>query len=120
MKQSQKSKVSPRGEAGKSQKLRKGDEVKVIRGKDKGKTGKIEKVFPKENKVLIPGVNQYKRHLKARSQNRPSEIVTINKPIPVSNVLLVCPKCHLPTRVGFLLKENDKIRICRKCKEQIN
>lgn len=100
-------------------KLKKGDEVKVVKGKDKGKTGKVEKVFPKENKVLILGVNQYKRHLKARSQNKQSEIVTIIKPLPVSNIMLICPKCHLATRVGFSLKDNEKIRICKKCEQQI-
>lgn len=100
-------------------KLKKGDEVKVVRGKDKGKTGKIDKVFPKETKVLVSGVNQYKRHFKKRSQNQPSEIVTITKPLPSSNVQLVCPKCHLLTRVGFSLEGNDKIRVCKKCKAKI-
>jgi len=100
-------------------KLRKGDLVKVIRGKDQGKTGKIEKVFSKTNKVLIAGVNQYKRHLKARSQRQPSEIVTIIKPIPVSNAVIICPKCQLSTRVGFSYEDNKKIRICKKCKQNI-
>ncbi len=100
-------------------KFKKGDEVKVIMGKDKGKTGKIDKVFPKQNKVLILGVNQYKRHLKARSQNQASEIVTITKPIPLPNIVLVCPKCHLPTRIGLVLKENKKKRICKKCQQDI-
>lgn len=100
-------------------KLRKGDEVKVMRGKDKGKTGKIEKVFPKENKVVIPNVNLYKRHLKKRSQREPSEIVTLTKPIPVSNVKLVCPKCHLLTRAGFSIEAGKKERICTKCKQII-
>lgn len=107
-------------------KLKKGDEVKVVAGKDKGKTGKIEKVFPKEGKVLVSGVNQYKRHLKARSQNQKSEIVTITKPLPVTNVAMVCPKCHLLTRIGFVF-ENDlpagrhgkKVKVCRKCKAVI-
>ena len=78
-------------------KLRKGDEVKVAIGKDKGKTGKIEKVFTKEDKVLIPNINLFKRHMKARSQKEPSEIKTLSKPVSVSNVSLICPKCHLPT-----------------------
>lgn len=100
-------------------KLRKGDEVKVVTGKDKGKTGKIERVFTKEGKVLIDGVNQYKRHLKARSQTQPSEIVTLTKPLPLANVQLVCPKCHLLTRAGFILENNKKVRICRKCQQAI-
>lgn len=100
-------------------KLRKGDEVKVVIGKDKGKSGKIEKVFAKEEKVLISGVNQYKRHLKARSQTQPSEIITITKPLPIANVQLVCSKCHLLTRVGFMLENNKKVRVCRKCQQAI-
>lgn len=100
-------------------KLKKGDEVKVMLGKDRGKTGKIEKVFPKLDKVIISGVNLYKRHLKARSQTQPSEIITLTKPLPVENVALVCPKCHLITRVGFKTEKDKNVRICRKCKAQI-
>lgn len=100
-------------------KIRKGDEVKVTKGKDKGKTAKIEKVFSKTNKALVTGINQYKRHLKARSQNQPSEIITITKPIPVSNIALVCPKCHQVARIGFLIKGKDKKRICKKCEQEI-
>ena len=100
-------------------KLRKGDEVKVVIGKDKGKTGKIEKVMPKENKILIQNINLYKRHLKARSQREPSEIKTLVKPLSISNVRLICPKCHLPTRVGYVTEGDKKQRICRKCKQVI-
>ena len=100
-------------------KLIKGDEVQVIRGKDKGKRGNVEKVLRKSNAVLLPGLNLYKRHMKARSQKQPSEIITIIKPLPVSNVLLVCPKCHLTTRVGFSIDKDKKIRICKKCKQTI-
>ena len=100
-------------------KLKKGDLVKIIKGKDKGKEGKIEKTFPKVDKVLINNVNQFKRHLKARSQNQPSEIVTLTKPLPVTNVSLICPKCHLLTRVGYSEEKNKKTRICKKCKAEI-
>lgn len=100
-------------------KLKKGDEVKVVAGKDKGKTGKVEKVFSKEGSVVVGGVNLYKRHLKARSQKQPSEIITITKPLPVSNVMLVCVKCHLTTRVGFKKTEKEKVRICKKCNAEI-
>ncbi len=103
----------------KNSKLKKGDEVKVVAGKDKGKTGKIEKVFPKENKVLVDGVNLYKRHMKARSQNQKSEIITLTKPLPISNVRLICPKCHLLTRAGFALDGDKKERICKKCEQAI-
>ncbi len=100
-------------------KIKKGDEVKIVKGKDKGKTGKVEKVLPKEDMVLIPNVNLYKRHLKARSEKQPSEIVTLTKPLPLENVLLVCPKCHRPTRVGYKLEKDAKVRVCRKCGKEI-
>ena len=100
-------------------KLKKGDSVKIVLGKDKGKEGKIEKVFGKIGKVLVTGINQYKRHLRARSQNQPSEIVTITKPLPLQNVALICPHCKVQTRVGFRIEKNDKIRVCAKCDKKI-
>lgn len=100
-------------------KLRKGDEVKIVLGKDKGKSGKIDKILPKLNKVLILGVNQYKRHMKSRSQRQKSEIITITKPLPISNVQLVCPKCHAQTRINFISESDKKVRICAKCEQQI-
>lgn len=100
-------------------KLVKNDEIKVVAGKDKGKTGKVEKVFSKESKVLVAGVNQYKRHMKAREQGQQSEIITITKPLPVANVQLICPKCKKITRVGYKVEGEKKVRICRKCKATI-
>ncbi len=100
-------------------KLKKGDLVTVLKGKDKGKTEKIEKVFPKDGKVLITNVNQYKRHLKGRAGGQKSEIVTITKPLQISNVALVCPKCKKLTRVGFMIEKGKKVRICKKCKKEI-
>ncbi len=100
-------------------KLKKGDEIFVTRGKDKGKTGKVEEVFAKEEKVLVAGVNQYKRHVKARMQNEKSEIITITKPLPVGNVALRCPHCHKPTRIGVKMEKDKKVRICKKCNKTI-
>jgi len=97
-------------------KLIKGDEIIVTIGKDRGKKGKIEKVFTKEQKVLIPGVNEAKRHKKARLANDKSEIITITRPMTIAKVTLLCPKCHKPTRVGYKIEKEKKIRICRKCK----
>lgn len=98
-------------------KLKKGDEVEIIKGKDKGKSGKIEKVFLKEQTVLVPGVNMYKRHMKARSQNQKSEIVSITKPLSMANVQIICPKCHVQTRVGYSVVDDKKNRICKKCEQ---
>ena len=100
-------------------KLKKGDLVKVVLGKDKGKEAKIEKVLTKIGKVLVQGVNQYKRHLKARAQGQSSEIVTVTKPLGISNIALVCPHCRLQTRIGFRMEKNGKIRVCRKWNKKI-
>ncbi|MCL4353888.1 50S ribosomal protein L24 [Patescibacteria group bacterium] len=100
----------------KIKKFKKGDNVKVVAGKDKGKSGKIEKVFSKESKVLVEGVNLYKRHQKAKAQGQKSEIITISKPLPLANVAFICPKCKKQTRIGF----NEKgARFCRKCGEEL-
>ncbi len=96
-------------------KILKNDEVIVTRGKDKGKSGKVEGVVTKGAKVLVAGVNQYKRHRKAKNQNEQSQIVTITKPLPVSNVALLCPKCKKPTRVGYKTEKDKKVRVCKKC-----
>ncbi len=100
-------------------KIHKGDEVKIVLGKDKGKTGKVEKIMPKEDMVIVTGMNQYKRHMKARSQSQSSEIVTITKPMDVAKVRLVCPKCHIITRVGYKMEGEKKVRICRKCDQAL-
>lgn len=104
-------------------KLKKGDTIIVTVGKDKGKSGKIEKVFLTQETVLVPGVNQYKKHVKKQSEQRPGEIVTLSRPLPIGNVALVCPKCKQPTRVGYQILEDKKvsrkIRICRKCDQPI-
>lgn len=100
-------------------KLKKGDEIKVVRGKDKGKTGKIEKVFSVTSKVLVTEINQYKRHIKGKAQGQKSEIVTIAKPLPVSNVSFLCPKCKMTARVGYTVEDNKKVRICKKCHQAV-
>jgi large subunit ribosomal protein L24 len=99
-------------------KIHKDDQVKVIRGKDSGKLGKVERVISKENKVLVEGVNQYKRHVKAKMQGQKSEIITLTKPLPIANVLVMCPKCKQPTRVGIKALKDSKVRVCKKCKHE--
>ncbi len=99
-------------------KIHKGDSVKVITGKDSGKVAKVEKVFSKTGKVLVEGVNQYKRHIKARMQGQKSEIVTLTKPLPLTNVMIMCPKCKQPTRVGVKVLKDSKVRVCKKCNNE--
>lgn len=100
-------------------KLHKNDIVTIVTGKDQGKTGKIEKIFTKEEKVLVEGVNQYKRHMKAKSQGQKSEILTITKPLAVANVALICPRCKKQTRIGYIVSKDSKQRICKKCSAEI-
>lgn len=100
-------------------KFKKGDNIKVLKGKDKGKTGKIERIFPVSGKVLVLGVNQYKRHLKAKTRNQKSEIVVITKPLPAASVGFICPKCTKTARLGYSFVNDKKARICRKCDEII-
>jgi len=101
-------------------KIRKGDKVKMIKGKDRGKVGKVIKVFPRENKVIVEGLNLVKKHLKPRREGQKGEIVSLPRKVPASNVMLVCPHCHQATRVGYrLLAEGKKVRICKKCQEEI-
>ena len=96
-------------------KLKIGDTIKVTRGKDRGKEGKIERVLPAQAQVVIAGINLHRRHVKAKS-GRPGEIAQIAVPLPFANVTLICPQCHHPTRVGFSLdKTGKKIRLCKKC-----
>jgi len=97
-------------------KLKKGDTVVVTVGKDKERKGKIERVFPKTGKILLPGINVFKRHTKSRGEKQPGGIIDIVKPLSAAKVVLVCPKCGQPTRIGYQIdKAGTKYRICRKC-----
>ena len=100
-------------------KLKKNDQVKIMSGKDAGKISSVEKVYTKENKVLVSGINQYKRHVKARTQGQSSEIITITKPLTVSKVALVCPNCKKQTRIGYSNDKGLKTRICKKSGKKI-
>jgi large subunit ribosomal protein L24 len=100
-------------------KFKKGDTVIVMTGKDKGRKGKIEKVLSKKNRVLVPGINMFKRHLKKRDEKNPGGIIDFSRPLPLGNVRLICPKCSQITRIGYLLVKDEKVRICRKCEQEI-
>jgi len=100
-------------------KIKKGDKVKVIYGKDKGKEAVVEKVYKKANKLLLAGINIYKRHIKKSEKMPKGGIIDVPRPIDVSKVMLICPKCKKITRVGFLVNEKKKFRFCKKCKSKI-
>ncbi|MCC6339131.1 MAG: 50S ribosomal protein L24 [Acidimicrobiia bacterium] len=95
-------------------KIKKGDRVHVIAGKDVGKEGDVMRVLPERDRVIVDGVNVVKRHQKARSATEPGGIIEKDMPVHVSNVALVCSKCG-PTRVGYRVEDGDKTRVCRKC-----
>ena len=102
-------------------KIRKNDTVLVIAGKDKGKKGKVRFAYPKNERILVEGVNFIKRHTRPVRQVRQAGIMEREATIPVSDVMLLCSKCNHPTRVGFSFLEGDKkVRICRTCHEVID
>jgi large subunit ribosomal protein L24 len=101
-------------------KIKKGDTVLVTTGKDRGKQGKVERIFPQEGTVLLPGINQYKKHRKPQGESRSGEILTLDRPLVVSKVSLICPRCKQPTRVGYKFINNKKVRVCRKCDADID
>ena len=100
--------------------IKTGDTVKVIAGRDRGRVGKVKKVYPEKKRVLVEEINVVKRHLRARGPNEPAGIVEMAAPIHISNVMLVCPNCGEPTRVGYMrLEDGTKVRVCKKCGEVI-
>ena len=102
-------------------KIRVNDEVVVLGGDDRGKRGKVHRSFPREGRLLVEGVNVEKRHMKARANIRQAGIIEREAPVSVSKVMLVCSKCHQPTRVGFrVLEDKSKVRVCKKCREVID
>ncbi|ACJ75671.1 50S ribosomal protein L24 [Thermosipho africanus H17ap60334] len=104
-----------------ARKIRKGDTVMVLSGKDKGKTGEVVRVIPKEDKVVVRGVNVVKRHQRPNAQMRQGGIIEKESPIYACKVALVCPSCGKATRVGFrFLEDGTKVRYCKKCGEVID
>jgi large subunit ribosomal protein L24 len=102
-------------------KVKKGDLVKVISGKDKGKEGKILRVIPKLDKIIVENVNIVKKHQRPTQELREGGIIEQPSAIHASKVMVVCPSCGKPTRVGYrFLEEGRKVRICRKCNEIID
>ncbi|MFH0937591.1 MAG: 50S ribosomal protein L24 [Candidatus Daviesbacteria bacterium] len=99
-------------------KIQKNDNVKILVGKDAGRTGKVLRVLPKESKVIVEGINMYKRHIRKTGQNQ-GGIIEIAKPLDISNVALICPNCKKETRIGYKTENDKKIRICKKCQKEI-
>ncbi len=102
-------------------KIRKNDTVLVIAGKDRGKKGKVRFAYPKDETLMIEGINFMKRHARATRQVRQAGIKEREAPVKISNVMLLCDKCNHPTRIGFrFLEDGKKVRFCKACSEVID
>lgn len=109
-------------------KIKKGDTILVISGKDRGKKGKVLESFPGEEKVIVEGINLRKKHVKPKREGEKGQTVELAVPMPVSKVKLICTRCQKATRIGYILKDDlsstskknkKKYRICKKCGKEI-
>ncbi|RLL40743.1 50S ribosomal protein L24 [Oceanobacillus piezotolerans] len=100
--------------------VKKGDKVKVLSGKDRGKEGVILEAYPKKDRVLVEGVNMIKKHAKPSQENPQGGILNIEAPIHVSNVMPIDPKSGEPTRVGYEVRDGKKVRIAKKSGELLD
>lgn len=101
--------------------IRKNDTVKVLAGKDRGKTGRVLMVLPKRDRILVEGVNYVKKHARQTRQDQKGGIIQKEMPVHISNLMLMCKSCNKPARPEMKIADggNDKTRMCRKCKEII-
>ncbi|MGE0680473.1 MAG: 50S ribosomal protein L24 [Candidatus Binatia bacterium] len=101
--------------------IKKNDTVMIITGKERGKVGKVLRVLPQENRVIVERLNLVKRHMKPRGPQSPGGIVEKEAPIHLSNIMPMCEKCNAPVRVGVRrLDDNTKSRLCRRCGELLD
>lgn len=100
-------------------KIKKGDQVLIMKGKDRGKKAKVLRGFPEKNQILVDGINIKKVHRRSKKEGEKGQVVEIPAPLDVAKVKIVCPKCGKPSRVGYRLQEKGKIRICKKCGEEL-
>ena len=96
-------------------KLRQGDNVIVLSGNDKGKTGEILEIIPSTQKVIVKGVNIRKKHVKPRKAGEEGGIISSEYPIHSSKVNVVCPKCGKASKIGYVIEDGKKVRVCKKC-----
>lgn len=104
-------------------KIKKGDKVLIVAGKDRGKTGTVLRCLPKEKKIIIEGRNLITRHVRPRKEGEKGQRIKVPAPLSVSNAKLICPKCKKATRIGFSVEKGGKAkkrRICKKCKSFID
>ena len=102
-------------------KIRKGDRVRVLTGKDRGKEGEVMRAIPAAGKVIVEGVNIARKHQRPTRATQQGGIIDRDMPLPVSNVALVCPSCGKPTRVGYKIdRSGQKVRVCKRCGGEIS
>ncbi len=101
-------------------KIKKGDQVEVIAGKDRGKRGTVSRVFPMDDKVIVEGANMGKRHKKAKTAGEKGERIELAMPIHVSNVMLVDPETGKPSRIGYRVSGTEKVRVSKKSGKDLN
>lgn len=99
--------------------IKSGDTILIIAGKDKGKSGKVTEVYPKNNRLVIEGLNIVRKHVRPKKEGEKGQRVEVPRPIDVSNVKIICPKCKQAARIGHRLIEKSKVRICKKCLQEI-
>ena len=99
--------------------IRKGDQIQIIAGKDKGKSGKVLRVVPEKLRIVVEGLNLAKKHMKPKKGGEKGQRIEVPMSLSISNVMLVCPKCGKLTRVEFKISKNEKSRVCKKCKSEI-
>jgi large subunit ribosomal protein L24 len=100
--------------------IRKGDKVRVVAGKDKGKEGRVLRTSPTEGRAYVEGANLQKRHTRPSQQNQQGGIIEIEGPIHISNLMLICPNCSEPTRVARTREDGIRQRVCKKCEQAID
>ena len=98
--------------------LKKNDLVMVVSGKERGKSGRVLRVFPQKNRIVIEKINFIKKHTRPSGQTKQGGIIEREAPVHISNVMVICEKCNLPVRVGKkILDDGKKVRMCKKCGE---
>ncbi len=100
-------------------KVKKGDTVLIISGKDRGKTAKILKSLIKERRILVEGVNLKRKHVKPKKEGEKGQVISVAAPLDVSSVKFLCPKCGKASRLGYKINEDKKMRICKKCNSEV-
>ncbi len=100
-------------------KIKRNDTVLITKGKDRGRTGKVLKVLPKQKSILVEGLNLVKKHIRPKKAREKGQIVKKPAPVDVSNVKIICPKCKKTTKIGYKQEKGKKYRVCKKCGQEI-